>query len=171
MDNSTPTIGASYLQHRVTQDGVDLSLQIWDTAGQERFRSMAPMYYRSAKAAVLVFDTTREESLAHLQSWYRDLQQHADPRCIICVAANKCDKPNAVDQKAVDEFVTTTGSKLFRTSALTGAGVTELFAELITHIAREYRDGTPPEGSKGGRSGETGLKIEDRRDESSTGCC
>ncbi len=34
MDNSTPTIGASYLQHRVTQDGVDLSLQIWDTAGQ-----------------------------------------------------------------------------------------------------------------------------------------
>lgn len=39
--NSTPTIGASFLQKRVQVDNVDISLQIWDTAGQERFRSMA----------------------------------------------------------------------------------------------------------------------------------
>jgi GTPase SAR1 family protein len=33
---STPTIGASFLQRRVTFDNVEISLQIWDTAGQER---------------------------------------------------------------------------------------------------------------------------------------
>ena len=45
-ENTTPTIGASFLQKRLTVDGCDISLQIWDTAGQERFRSMTPMYYR-----------------------------------------------------------------------------------------------------------------------------
>ena len=56
--NSTPTIGASFLQRRVMTDNIEVSVQIWDTAGQERFRSMAPMYYRGAKAAVIVFDVT-----------------------------------------------------------------------------------------------------------------
>jgi GTPase SAR1 family protein len=34
-------------------------VEIWDTAGQERYRSLAPMYYRGAQAAVVVFDVTR----------------------------------------------------------------------------------------------------------------
>ena len=44
-------------------------LQIWDTAGQERFRSMAPMYYRNAKAAILVFDVTKEQSFLKVKEW------------------------------------------------------------------------------------------------------
>jgi len=35
-----------------------VKFEIWDTAGQERFRSLAPMYYRGAQAAVIVYDTT-----------------------------------------------------------------------------------------------------------------
>ena len=36
-ENSTPTIGASFLQRRVILDNAEISLQIWDTAGQERY--------------------------------------------------------------------------------------------------------------------------------------
>lgn len=32
--------------------------EIWDTAGQERYHSLAPMYYRSTHAAVVVYDIT-----------------------------------------------------------------------------------------------------------------
>ena len=32
---------------------------VWDTAGQERFHSLAPMYYRNAQAAIVVYDITR----------------------------------------------------------------------------------------------------------------
>lgn len=86
---STPTsatIGASFLQKRivVSDDSASgnaggppsstgarrkMTLQIWDTAGQERFRSMAPMYYRNAKAAILVFDVQKPESFEKIKEW------------------------------------------------------------------------------------------------------
>jgi Ras-related protein Rab-5C len=37
----------------------DIKFEIWDTAGQERFHSLAPMYYRNALAAMVVFDVTK----------------------------------------------------------------------------------------------------------------
>ena len=43
---------------QVTIGTEKITLQIWDTAGQERFRSMAPLYYRGAVAAILVFSIT-----------------------------------------------------------------------------------------------------------------
>lgn len=35
-----------------------IKFEMWDTAGQERYRALAPMYYRNADAAVLVYDIT-----------------------------------------------------------------------------------------------------------------
>jgi len=39
-------------------DEATVKLDIWDTAGQERYHSLAPMYYRGAAAAIVVFDIT-----------------------------------------------------------------------------------------------------------------
>lgn len=41
-------------------DGDTLKFEIWDTAGQERYNSLAPMYYRGAHAAVVVYDITKK---------------------------------------------------------------------------------------------------------------
>jgi len=35
-----------------------MKFDIWDTAGQERYRALAPMYYKGAKAALVVYDIT-----------------------------------------------------------------------------------------------------------------
>lgn len=68
------TIGASFLVKELTVDKQKVSLQIWDTAGQERFRSMAPLYYRGAVAAILVCSITDESSFEKLKEWVRELQ-------------------------------------------------------------------------------------------------
>ena len=38
-----------------------------DTAGQERYRSLAPLYYRGAAAAAVVYDMTSSETFAKVQ--------------------------------------------------------------------------------------------------------
>lgn len=40
-------------------DETTVKFEIWDTAGQERYHSLAPMYYRGAQAAIVVFDITK----------------------------------------------------------------------------------------------------------------
>lgn len=142
-ENSTPTIGASFLQRRVVVDNVEISLQIWDTAGQERFRSMAPMYYRGAKAAICVFDVTNEESFNRVTTWLRDLRAHADPNVVICLAGNKCDKTPTFDLSKCDSLARTLGGSFFLTSALTGEGVQEIFETLSRNISDVYRNNKP----------------------------
>ena len=52
-------------------------IQIWDTAGQERFHAMAPLYYRGADAAIVVYDTTNTSSFAVTQRWVDELRGNA----------------------------------------------------------------------------------------------
>lgn len=56
---------AAFLTQTVTVDDHTIKFEIWDTAGQERYHSLAPMYYRGAAAAVVVYDIT-SHVCAHL---------------------------------------------------------------------------------------------------------
>ena len=52
------TIGAAFLTQTVALNDTTVKFEIWDTAGQERYHSFAPMYYRGAAAAIVVYDIT-----------------------------------------------------------------------------------------------------------------
>ncbi|RZF37426.1 hypothetical protein LSTR_LSTR011703 [Laodelphax striatellus] len=54
------TIGAAFLTQTVCLDETTVKFEIWDTAGQERYHSLAPMYYRGAQAAIVVYDITNQ---------------------------------------------------------------------------------------------------------------
>merc|ERR1712232_1206672 len=58
------TVGAAFLQAPVPLEDSDDKIQfgIWDTAGSERYKTLAPMYYRGAEAAIIVYDITDFES-------------------------------------------------------------------------------------------------------------
>ncbi|KAI8442584.1 rab GTPase, partial [Phakopsora pachyrhizi] len=96
----TSTIGASFCTKKLSVDGCKVRLQIWDTAGQERFRSMAPMYYRGANAAILVYDLTNQESFSDIQNWIDELRQNMTSDLIIQIVGSKADL--AHDRRAVD---------------------------------------------------------------------
>ena len=48
-----------------------------DTAGQERYASLAPLYYRGASAAAVVYDVTSVESFKKAKHWVTELQRNA----------------------------------------------------------------------------------------------
>lgn len=72
-------------------DGVPIKYQIWDTAGQEKYHSLAPMYYRGAAAAIIVYDITRASSFQTLKSWVRELQTLGPENIVIAICGNKSD--------------------------------------------------------------------------------
>ena len=53
-------IVAAFLTQTVCLDDTTVKFEIWDTAGQERYHSLAPMYYRGAQAAIVVYDITNQ---------------------------------------------------------------------------------------------------------------
>ncbi|KAH8048755.1 GTPase [Aureococcus anophagefferens] len=73
-------------------DGAPCKCQIWDTAGQEKYHSLAPMYYRGAAAAILVFDITKPASLDKLKAWVRELQTQGPERLALAIAGNGAGK-------------------------------------------------------------------------------
>ena len=48
-----------------------------DTAGQERYASLAPLYYRGASAAAVVYDITSEDTFAKAKHWVSELRKNA----------------------------------------------------------------------------------------------
>ncbi|KAL1613554.1 Vacuolar protein sorting-associated protein 21 [Diplodia seriata] len=90
-ENKEPTIGAAFLTQKCNLPTRTIKFEIWDTAGQERFASLAPMYYRNAQAALVVYDITKASSLTKAQHWVAELQRQASPGIVIALVGNKAD--------------------------------------------------------------------------------
>uniref|UniRef100_A0A4W5JDV4 RAB5A, member RAS onco family n=1 Tax=Hucho hucho TaxID=62062 RepID=A0A4W5JDV4_9TELE len=84
------TIGAAFLTQTVCLDDTTVKFEIWDTAGQERYHSLAPMYYRGAQAAIVVYDITNEASGVMMSSIHATLMIRTSIDC------NQCHLPSFV---------------------------------------------------------------------------
>ncbi|KAG6850157.1 hypothetical protein H0H93_000284 [Arthromyces matolae] len=89
--NTTSTSGAFFVTKKVYVNGLKVRLQLWDTAGQERFRSMAPMYYRGANAALLLYDITNVSTFNDIRGWLEELKRNCPPELIIYIVGAKAD--------------------------------------------------------------------------------
>ncbi|CAG8553084.1 8681_t:CDS:2 [Ambispora gerdemannii] len=135
-DYRESTIGAAFLTQTIhLDDNTTVKFEIWDTAGQERYKSLAPMYYRNANCAVVVYDITQASSLEKAKSWVKELQRQADPNIVIALAGNKTDLSSrrAIEREDAQAYAHDAGLLFFETSAKTAANVNELF----TSIARK----------------------------------
>ncbi|URE20783.1 LRR receptor-like serine threonine-protein kinase [Musa troglodytarum] len=99
------TIGAAFFSQTVAVNDETIKFEIWDTAGQERYHSLAPMYYRGAAAAVIVYDMTNAASFTRAKKWVQELQAQGSPNTIMALAGNKADLVEA-RQVSVEEAQT-----------------------------------------------------------------
>jgi Ras-related protein Rab-5C len=63
-------LSAAFLTQTICLDDTVVKFEIWDTAGQERYHSLAPMYYRGAQAAIVMYDITNQASIARLSRFF-----------------------------------------------------------------------------------------------------
>ena len=69
-----------------------MKLHIWDTAGQDRFKSIAPLYYKDAHAALVVYAIDDEPSFNAVSGWIDQLDEHANvPKMVKFLIGNKSD--------------------------------------------------------------------------------
>ena len=134
------TIGAAFLTKRVSINDNIINFEIWDTAGQERYHSLAPMYYRGAKAAIIVYDITSTHSFSRAKTWVLELrQQVVNPDIVIVLAGNKSDLSSrrTVEYENANLYAEENGLLFMETSAKNGNNVNEVFLTIAQKLSLE----------------------------------
>uniref|UniRef100_A0A668TX81 small monomeric GTPase n=1 Tax=Oreochromis aureus TaxID=47969 RepID=A0A668TX81_OREAU len=159
------TIGAAFLTQTVCLDDTTVKFEIWDTAGQERYHSLAPMYYRGAQAAIVVYDITNTDTFDRAKNWVKELQRQASPNIVIALAGNKADIANkrAVEFQEAQAYADDNSLLFMETSAKTA---------MNSHIPKLPKSEPQGTAGQGGRT-RTGVDLEQTNPQgsSSSRCC
>ena len=171
------TIGAAFLAQAChLDDEEEVRFEIWDTAGQERYHSLAPMYYRGAKAALVVYDITDHKSFEKGKDWVTELKQQCGSNLIISLVGNKVDleSEREVDRVVALQFANENSLLHIETSAKANINVEALFKEvgklLVKGRARDTRVGNGM-GAYATPAGDRGVRLEAQTKKKSGGCC
>ncbi|KAL6754090.1 small rab-related GTPase [Haematococcus lacustris] len=194
-DYQASTVGAAFLTKTIPE--LNVKFEIWlvgcaagpaaavtvqqtlvdafcrDTAGQERYHSLAPMYYRGAMAAVIVYDITSTESLTRAKSWVKELQRQGNPNLIMALAGNKADleEQRAVSSEEAAAYAAENNLFFLETSAKTAANVSELFMDIARKLPRVQSSAAGP-GGQSGQQGSIALSAASQPPAAAkVGCC
>ncbi|UCH05500.1 MAG: GTP-binding protein [Candidatus Thorarchaeota archaeon] len=130
------TIGSQFAVKNINipEEGYNelvVKLQIWDVAGQSRFQILRPMYYRGSNGGLLVYDVSRRRTFMLLEEWLEELHKAIQKEIPLVLVANKTDLPDIVVEPSEGrEFADAHGMPYIESSAKTGEGIVDIFAQL-----------------------------------------
>ena len=143
--DSQPTQSVGFMSKKIEVPSLAMSIkfEIWDTAGQEKFKSLAPLYYRDAEAAICVFDITNAGSLESLKNtWVRDLRtERSKDDITLAIVGNKVDEDarSAVDFETATNYANEVGGFFTSTSAKEDVGVDDLFQRIAKLVFKKRK--------------------------------
>jgi small GTP-binding protein len=158
LDSSQPTIGANFVTKRLEMDNCFYKIEVWDTAGQEKYRSLTPMYYKGAAAALIVYDISSSNSLEGARDWIKELHDHAPPTVLIGLVGNKLDLSRAVSKEAAGQLAQRYSLIHSEVSAKTGENIHETFYNIAKKLPKAAA-----------QKKKQGLKLEEPKNNSF--CC
>ncbi|KAJ6229022.1 ras-related protein rab-5c [Anaeramoeba flamelloides] len=170
-----PTVGAAFLTKKITIKNVNYKLQIWDTAGQERYHSLAPMYYRGAGAAFIIYDITSYDTFEKSKKWIEELKKLGDPDVRIALVGNKIDlvEERVIEKEKGQEYAEKNGLVFFETSAKTSENVDRLFIEMTQQLqsSKKLKKKIKKEFSDSSDEGSIRLSKATNSNNNKSGCC
>ena len=131
-----PSLTAQFIKKEIKlPDNSLVTLDIWDVAGEKKYRSLSKIFTKDAKAIILMYDITDENTFKELKNfWYNE---NKDFGAILFVVANKCDlEDKKVKDEEGEEFAKSIGACFFSVSAKDNIGISNLFeniAEILRH--------------------------------------
>jgi len=136
-DATEATIGAAFLTKSIVCEDYTLKFEIWDTAGQERFKSLAPMYYRNSRVAIVVYDVSNPESFEKAKEWieeFRAAEQNTER--VIALVGNKADLARKVSSQLSQQYAEENGLMWMETSAKESLNVNKLFETIAPRLPK-----------------------------------
>ncbi|MFX1297213.1 MAG: Rab family GTPase, partial [Promethearchaeota archaeon] len=128
------TIGVNILIKDIKVDLVgtqyEIQLMFWDIGGQERYTNVRHMFYKGANGAIVVYDTTRPNTLLQIPEYLDDLEKYLGKKIPFIILGNKIDLIDLyrVPRENAEKLKETTGALAFyETSAKTGKCVEDSF--------------------------------------------
>jgi Ras-related protein Rab-11A len=170
--NSKATVGVEFLSKSYKINDEVFKIEMWDTAGQERYKSITAAYYKGAKGALIVFDTTQKTSFENIDKWYVEIKEKASPDMKLMIVGNKTDLK---EERVVTTEVAMGKAKdlevpLMETSALDGTNVKEAFYDLLKEMYREIRKKLDIVESQA-EKGKDGVQLDTNEKKEKKGCC
>lgn len=152
------------MSKQMVVQGKSIKFQIWDTAGQEKYHSLAPMYYRGAAAAIIVYDITRPNTFKTLKNWVEELRNQGPKDIAIAIAGNKADLATLreVDTDTAKAYADEIGAMYVETSAKDDLNVQDMFVQISQRLP------PPPEVDTSVIRATAGLR---KPQTSTSGCC
>ena len=170
--NTKATVGVEFLYKSYKINEQAFKVEIWDTAGQERYKSITAAYYKGAKGALVVYDTTQKSSFENVDKWMTEIKERGSPDIKIMLVGNKID---LVDEREVKREEGLSKAKnyeipMMEASALDSTNVKEAFFDLLREMYKDLSkkiDIVENQNDKG----REGIQLETTEEKTKKGCC
>lgn len=125
-DKYLTSIGVKVDKKQLMVQDQQVQLMLWDMEGIDRYCGFQPKYLRGASAYIIVVDQSRAQSLVEGLEIFNMAKEASSATPILAI--NKCDiqQPWHWDSSEIEQTASEF-SRVFRTSALTGEQVEDMF--------------------------------------------
>ncbi len=128
------TVGVKIDRKDVSAGGAPVALMLWDLAGEDDLSPLRTAHLRGASGYILVADGCRAATLAKAIELQARIEEQFGKLPFV-LAINKADLRETWEVRILD--IENRGWSTFETSAMSGAGVEEMFLALADQLAGE----------------------------------
>ena len=172
IENSKATVGVEFTSKSYKINEHIFKIEIWDTAGQERYKSITAVYYKGAKGALLVYDTTSKETFDNIDKWMEEIKDKTTNDIKIMIIGNKIDLKGYKEVPNEDGInkAKTFGVPIMETSALDATNVNQAFNDLLKEIYKDMKNKIK-KGDNTSSENNDGMQLDTDNKKKKSGCC